>query len=255
MDDHMENEPQSIEAELARLADGSLSPGREAELRAEVERSPSLARGLAEQESVVSLLRAADAPAPASLHRQVEAMVASASRPKRPRLNLRFLVPATAAMAAIVAVVVVLSAGGSTAGPSLPQTAQLALAPATSPAPPPDTTNRVDLRLAVDGVPFPNWARTVGWRALGSRADTIGGRRIATVYYGTRGRYRVGYSIVSGTPVPVVSGHSVNWHGVRYVLGSHGSLRLVTWLRSGHTCVIAGPGVGYRTLLGLAEAA
>lgn len=255
MDDQMEHEPQPPEAELARLADGSLSASREAELRAEVERSPALTRALADQVSAVSMLRAADATAPASLHRRIEAMTAATPRRRRVQLDLRWLVPATAVLAAAVVVVVVLSVGGRSAGPTVPQTARLALASPTTAAPRPDPAHPAVLSVAVDGIPFPNWARTVRWSVLGGRADTIGGRRIATVYYGDRGGYRVGYSIVSGAPLPVRGGRSVRLHGVRYVLGSDGQVRSVTWLRSGHTCVIAGRAVADRTLLRLAEAA
>ncbi len=256
MDDDMEQEPTYPEAELAQLADGSLSSSRETELRSEVESSPALQRALAEQESAVSMLRAVDATAPASLRHQIEAMTAAASgRRRRFRLDLRFLVPATAALAAVAAVVVVLSLGAGAGGPSLPQTAQLALASATGP--PPAPVNRVELNLSVDGIKFPNWGGKLGWRALGRRADTIGGQRIATVYYGQAGGYRVGYSIVSGATVPITGtrGRSLIRHGVRYTVGTAGPVRLVTWLRSGHTCVIAGRGVSDRALLALADAA
>jgi len=270
MDDDMTNDSQFPEADLARLADGSLSAAREAELRAELERSPELARAFGEQQRALTMLRSLDVPAPESLRTRIQEQTSAAtaeqaapstagrpprSTPPRWRSRLR-LWPALPAMAiAAVVVIVVLAGGGGASGPSLEQTTRLALASATMGAPTPDPSHPVDLRLAVDGIPFPNWARTVRWQTLGTRADTIGGRRIATVYYAGADGYQVGYSIVSGAPVPVNGGHTYVLQGVRYTLRNDGSARVVTWVRSGHTCVIAGRGVTDQTLLGLAKAA
>ena len=43
-------------------------------------------------------------------------------------------------------------------------------------------------------------------------------------------------------------------HGIRYIFGRAGSGRFITWVRGGHTCVIAGRRVSNRTLLELARA-
>jgi hypothetical protein len=62
-------------AELAALADGSLAPGRRAELEARVAESSELAERLAEQQRAVALARSAEAEveAPAALRARIEA--------------------------------------------------------------------------------------------------------------------------------------------------------------------------------------
>ena len=140
---------------------------------------------------------------------------------------------------------------GALPGPTLAQTVRVTLAAATYPAPAErDTTT---LRAVTAGISFPYWQKTVGWRAVGARTDRIDGRYIQTVFYGWRGS-RVGYAIVSGAAVPVAGGRAVTRGGVLYSFVHRGSAAAVTWLRSGHTCVIAGRGVSEATLLALATA-
>ncbi len=259
MDEQMTDEPQFPETELARLADGSLSASRQAELRAEVKRSPELARALFEQERAFAMLRSAEVTAPDSLRMRVEDLARAAAAPRR-RPHFRFggalpQAAALAAVAAVAALVIVLRAGGGAAGgPSLRQTARLALASATMPAPSEASTKTPSLDVSAAGIPFPYWERSVGWRASGARVEKLSGRRIITVFYNGPKGDRVGYAIVPGAPVPVRGGFRVTRDGVAFRLLSDGSVRLVTWLRSGHTCVIAGRAVSDRTLLRLATA-
>lgn len=259
MSDHMTSEPQLPEAELARLADGSLSAERQRQLRGEIQNSPPMARALKEQERAIALIRSTnDVVAPASLHASLERLTSTApAKPARSRLRWwpRLGLPVAGAVVAAAAVVVavVIAGGGGSPGPSLSQTAHVALASATSPAPVEDSANRAQLSLQVDGIPFPYWER-VGWRTQGRRTDTVGGRRVVTVFYGGRNGSRVGYAIVSGAPVKVSGGQTVVRNGHRYTLLHQGNARLVTWQRSGHTCVIAGRRVNDRTLVALAEA-
>jgi hypothetical protein len=267
----MDDQPQPSENELAQLADGSLPASQQAELRARVERSPELARALAEQQRAVSLMRSVDAAAPDALRIRVEAMATTAAGRRRPpwaqsvpwaqwvqwtHWRPRFVLPAATALAAVVAAVIVLASGGGGAGasgPSLPQTARLALATQTTPPPAEDVSDDNRLSLAVDGIRFPYWGSTIGWRTLGSRADELSGRRILTVFYGA-GPYRVGYSIVPGSPIAVSGGRTVPSHGTRFTLLSEGPENVVTWVQSGHTCVIAGRSVSDSRLLSLAIA-
>jgi hypothetical protein len=263
MSDQMNEQPQSPEAELARLADGSLPESRQSELRSQVRESPELARALAEQQRAMTMIRAIDVPAPDSLRAKLDALAAAPpatdstrSRPGRrlrlPRLGWAAAGGLTTAVAA--AVVLIIALGGGTSGPSLAQAAQVAVAPATGPPPAEDVSDRDRLRLSVGGVPFPYWSKTIGWRAAGARTDTLNGRRVSAVFYrGPRG-LRVGYAIVPGAALPVKGGRSVTRDGVRFTLLTAGGTRLVTWLRSGHTCVIAGRGVPDRTLVTLATA-
>jgi hypothetical protein len=89
---------------------------------------------------------------------------------------------------------------------------------------------------------------------VGQRADTIGGRRIVTVFYRGRNGARIGYAIVPGSPVAVNGGRTVTRSGVRFTLFNVGRARAITWRRDGHTCVVAGHGVNDRTLVALATA-
>lgn len=256
MDENMTDEPQFAQAELARLADGSLQAVREAEVRRRLQGSPELTTALREQERAVAALRSVEAEAPASLRAALDEQLRSADRHgqrrrRRPRLRLRYALPAMVAAAAALAIVTL--TGGAAGAPNLQQTVRVTLAAATLPAP----TERDAATLAdtAAGIAFPYWQRTVGWRAVGARADRVAGRQIMTVFYrGPRG-HRVGYAIVDGPALPVSGGRSVVHAGVPYRFVRRGSATLVTWLRSGHTCVIAGRGVSEATLLALATVA
>lgn len=251
----MDPTPQFPEAELARVADGSLTPEREAELRRQVAADPELAAALAAQEHAVMMLRAVDAAAPPALRGAVAAQLRAAERPRRGWARLprpRIALPATALVAAVAVVAVILGGSGQ-AGPTLPQTVHLTLAAAVGPAPPEQGAART-LDISSAGLPFPYWQRVVGWRATGTRTDTVAGQRIVTVFYGGRWGSRVGYAIVGGRPITVPAGQVVRRGGVVYRLMRSEGAELVTWLRSGHTCVIAGRGVAPATLLRLATA-
>ncbi|MGH2868725.1 MAG: hypothetical protein ACRDNK_14330 [Solirubrobacteraceae bacterium] len=248
----MSDEPQFAEAELARVADSSLDAAHEAEVRRRLEGSPELAAALGEQQRAMTMLRSIDVEAPASLHAVLNRQVRRADRKPRRRLQfgLGYALPATVAVVAALAIV--LTTGAGTTGPSLQQTVRLTLAAAVYPAPTERDAATLDATAA--GIPFPYWQQTVGWRAVGARLDRIGGREIQTVFYGSRHGRRVGYAIVGGPAVPVGPGRTVTVGGVPYRFRHEGSATLVTWLRSGHTCVIAGRGVSEATLLRLATA-
>lgn len=101
-------------AELAALADGSLSPDRRAALEARVAASPELADRLAEQQRAVALTRsaAAEVEAPATLRARIE-RERSPRRASRPRR----LVPASA-FAATATAAAALAIGLAVFGPS-----------------------------------------------------------------------------------------------------------------------------------------
>ena len=237
----MTDDSQLPEAELAALADGSLRADRREHLQARIDTSPELAAALAEQEQAVTMLRALDQPAPATLRASVEAMTqrdAGRSARRAPRWRRTLFMPAATALAIVVAALVVVLGGAS--APTVPQTARLSLAAATMPAPPEDLAHPGLLRLRVDGLAFPYYGRTSGWEATGARTDRLDGRRVLTVFYTVGGANRVGYSIVSGSPLTVSGGTTAEHGGVRYTTQHVGDGRLVTWQRNGHTCVIAG---------------
>jgi hypothetical protein len=244
------------DAILARLADGSLPDEQQFDLLAEVAQSPELAAALAEQRRAVSLLQRLDDSAPASLRAHVREAVASAeSRSVKSfvpivRRRAKMLIPVTAALACVVVAFSMVLGEGQTPV-TLPQTVHLALAASTRPAPAREADGSRLRDVSVDHIAFPDYQQSTGWRAVGSRSDTLGGRRIVTVFY-TRPARRVGYAIVPGKPLAVSTGTTVSQDGTRYTLQQRGPIRLVTWLRSGHTCLIAGSAVTDATLLTLA---
>jgi hypothetical protein len=208
--------------------------------------------GLTERQlGVVELIRAADEPAPQSLHRSTAELVAQARRSRR-RQRLTFA-GATATLAATAAVLVLFVLSGP-AAPDVNQAIRLASSTATAPAPREDPAASGRLAASVDGTAFPYWDRRLGWRQTGSRRDTIGGHAVSTVFYEHRKLGRVGYSIVAGGPLSARGGRIVMRGGHGYRVYERGGLNAVAWLRDGHTCVIAGRDVSPATLVRLATA-
>jgi anti-sigma factor RsiW len=263
------------EAALTRLADGSLPESEREQLRAEVAGSPELQARLHEQQRAVSLLQATSGiAAPATLRASVEEL-ANGSRERSRRRSRERSRRATAAdrgghttlwrprgslgivaLAVVVIAVISVTLHGRTA-PTVGSTARLALAPATGRAPSlsPGDHDLLSLRAkGASGIPFPSYVGATGWRASGTRHDTLQGRQVTTVFYSIGGA-RVGYSIVSGAALAMPHGSTVRGpSGVRYVLVSSGGAQIITWRRAGHTCVIAGRSISRSTLLALAAA-
>ncbi len=229
---------------------------------------------------VAELVSAVDVRAPQTLHRRVQELVDAhpASRRRaggRRRegaagerggvfggvLNGR-LRPTLAAMAvaAVAGAALALLTGGGThraaqpAGPSLSAASRLTLSAATTGAPRESPMHSKQLNVAVDGVAFPYWKERFGWRASGTRTDTIGGRSVTTVFYAGPSGKRIGYAIVGGMPAPATSGGTLVWHrGVPYRLQQVGAVPVVTWQRDGRLCVLSGRGVSGATLVRLAS--
>ncbi len=245
---------------LARLADGSLPADERERLGERIDRSPRLRAQLDEQQRALTLLRAFDAPAPASLRASIEAEIGAPAIGRsrraagRHRRGPALVIPALTALAVAVAAVLV-ALRGATGTPTVPQAARLALAAATMPAPAVDASDPSRLRLSAAGIPFPNWASAGGWKAVGARSDVLDGRRVQTVFYADRAGTRVGYAIVSGAALAVPGGgRTVTLYGgAGLTLGRVGGARLITWRRDGHTCVIAGRTISDATLVTLAN--
>jgi hypothetical protein len=254
MDEPMTDDRTQPEGELTRLADGSLPADQQAALLAQIRQSPELTAALAEQKRAVTMLRALDEPAPAALRAHVEQLTGTGTtRRPAPRWRRAFVLPGATALAAAVAAVVILVSGGGTA-PTVPVAARLALASATLPAPAVDPAQSKNLTLAAAGIPFPAWGPQAGWTADGARTDKVDGRTITTVFYMGRSGGRIGYAITDGAPLTGVHGQTVTRDGVRFTLQQSGPARLISWVRSGHTCVIAGRSVPYAALVHLATA-
>ncbi|HTU30349.1 MAG TPA: hypothetical protein VMF07_13280 [Solirubrobacteraceae bacterium] len=258
------------EAELTRLADGSLPESEREQLRATVAGSPELQMRLRDQQRAVSLVQSTgEIAAPASLRASVAGLTdATSGRPGRyrgrqgaaDRRQTAFW--RQRASIGLVALAVVLIAVVSTVlhgqtAPTVGSTARLALARATGPAPTVSSSDHDVLALRPTGassIPFPSYARFTAWRATGVRRDTLQGRHVTTVFYSVGGT-RVGYAIVSGAALAMPRGSTVRGPtGIRYVFVSSGGAQILTWRRDGHTCVIAGRSVSRSTLLALAAA-
>jgi len=215
---------------------------------------------------VSELVRSFDTPAPESLHRAVESMIAAppgarrrqalvAWRPawRRPRPSAAGVAFAGAVALAAVAIIIAVDSGDTTT-PSLREAAAPTLLAATRPAPPESPSNSNALAANVDGVAFPYWEERLGWRSTGERQDRIDGRLVTTVFYADRAGQRVGYAILAGAPAPSISGGTiVTRGGVPYTLLKITGASAIAWLRDGHLCVVSGAGIANATLLRLAS--
>jgi hypothetical protein len=215
------------------------------------------------ESELVDYVRSIDVPAPQELHDRIEELVSERTAPRRrgagvspsPRTALgRRLAAGLALAAAVAAVLAVSLSGGGGGGVTVSEASVLTLRAATAAAPTENGRSGTQLNASLDGISFPYWEDRFGWRATGARVDQIGGRTIRTVFYANARGQRIGYAIVAGTPAPQTSGGSSAWRGgARYVLLSQGDVRIVTWLRDGRRCVVAGRGVSAATLLMLAS--
>jgi hypothetical protein len=238
-------------ADLARLADGTLSPRRRAKVEARMADSPELQAALDEQRRAVALVRSAGGAMPAGLRGRLEAARRErAPKARRWRIALGAGL-ATAAAATALALALTLP-GDVPGGPTVVQAAQIAGQPPRGPAPDHVAGDFTRLNVSVDGLAFPNWAYRLHWPAIGRRTDRIHGRSVTTVYY-RRGSRVVGYAIIAGERVPppvattpVIQGRTV----YRYFRA--GSRTVVTWVRDGHTCVLAGSGTPADVMVRLA---
>jgi len=227
----------------------------------------------ASERDVAELIRSIDVRAPDALRANVDAMIAKRTRATKrsargsrasgarsaPRdgTSPRFA-PRLAALgsiaAAIVALVIVVSLGGSSATLSVHDASALTLRAATTAAPRESSTSRGELAASVEGVSFPYWSAHFGWHSTGQRTDNVDGREITTVFYENERRQRVGYAIVAGGKAPQVSGGVVSRRdGTPYRLLTVNGAAVVAWTREGHLCVISGRGVEGATLLRLAS--
>jgi anti-sigma factor RsiW len=240
------------EAELARLADGTLPEERHAAVERALAQDPELRERLTEQQRMVAAVHAAagSVEAPARLHARVRSQHEGRGR-RTPVARRRYALALAGAVAVVVGVLVALPSG-TPGGPSLVQAAALGARPPVAPAPPRYDHSQVLLAERAAGIPFPNWAPAFGWHAAGVRHDRVHGRDVTTVYY-TRGGSRIAYSIVAGKSLDVPgSAARTTIRGVDIAsLRAHGRT-VITWEREGHTCVLSGKGVSPSMLAPLA---
>jgi hypothetical protein len=225
------------------------------------------------EDELVGLVRSVDIAAPPALRANVERMLAEAPVARlgpmrtvlalarrqrdhagaRTRFEGRALGTGLAAAAvsiAVVLAVVLSSTGGARSSLSLRAAATPTLLAATAPAPR-ERAHTDSLVAAVGNVHFPYWAESLGWRSTGARHDTLGGRSVTTVFY-AHGQARVGYAIYA-VPSPRSSDGAVRTQdGTAYhVLSSNGTA-IISWLRSGHLCVMSSRRASVADLIRLA---
>jgi hypothetical protein len=246
--------PESEEHEqqmLARLADGSLEPSDREAVEAYVASSPEAQGRLARQLRVATALHAGGPALSPGAEAQLDALTARTRR--RPLRSPAPLLGLASAAAAIVAAIVVLAGGGPNP-PSITQAAQLAYRPATSAAPGPDPAAPRLLDATFAGITLPDYKAEFGVPATGERTDVMGGRTLLTVYYRLPNGNPMSYSIVSGRALALPRAASlVTYRSVQIRGYTDRGLAIVTLVRNGRTCVLAGK-TTVGELVSLAEA-
>lgn len=228
----MTKDKQILESELASLADGSLSAERRREIEDRLHESDSARESIAKQKSAIELVRGAQAEAPASLHRAVADMVA----PKQKRSRVPAFAGVTAALAAAVIAVVLVTGGGA---PKIDRAAQLALAGPNAAAPIENEKDGRWLNVKVGDVPFPYWEDDRGWKSTGARTDDFDGRTAKTVFYQDGASRSVAYTIVGGEPLEKAGTKAIADNGTKYWASESNGVRRVVWTRGGHTCILS----------------
>jgi len=236
----------AIERDLARLADGSLDPGRRDRVKRTVADSYELQGRLSDQRRAVAAMRAlATERAPLGLRLRRRAL-ADRSHTRSATVGLG-LAGGLAALALMLG-----SLGGAQGVLTVADAATIAVRPATTVVAEPRDDAATLPRINAAGLPFPYWEDRFGWVATGVRSDDVGGRRLTTVFYRSHGR-EIAYTIVPGASLPAVAGaRTTERDGVVIRSFLDRGRLVVTWERRGHTCVLSGTGVSAGALSKLA---
>ena len=240
-------EPRASElAEISALADDTIDPVRRAAVEARIAASPELTALYERERRVVLALRQARSAdrAPERLRARIDA--ARPTRATASRRRFAYSGGLAGALAAIALALVLALPSGGPGAPSVADAAALAARGAIAPAPAPDPSNpAARLNQSVGAVYFPNWTSFLHWQAVGERTDRLSGRTAVTVYYVWDGSpaARIAYTIVSGPALAEPAWQRTWRDGVELrTLTSDGRL-VVSWRRSGDTCVLSGSGV------------
>jgi hypothetical protein len=214
----------------------------------------------AQRRALVAIDEAASEQAPAALRARLELMRgprASQAR-ARPRLTvpswgLARIIPAGAVAAAAVIAALVITLGGGVSAPTVAQASVLAARPALAAAPGHQSHSPTLSGFTAADLPYPYWEDRFGFSAVGVRHDHLDGRSATTVFYKS-GNQRVAYTIVSGSALAFgARTHGVTQNGVAVrTLNAHG-MRVATWLRHGHSCVLVSKNVSFPVLVSLAS--
>ncbi|HEY3946060.1 MAG TPA: hypothetical protein VGL78_12605 [Solirubrobacteraceae bacterium] len=252
---------QPTERELAGLADGSLPASKRVRVERAVAASPELEDIVAAQRrALVAIDDAASERAPAALRARLELLRGPSGNraPARPRFSvpsfgLARVIPAGAVVAAAVVAALVITLGGGVSSPTVAQASVLAARPAVAAAPAHQSHTRTLAGLTAAGLAYPYWDDHFGFSAVGVRHDRLGGRPATTVFYRS-GNQRVAYTIVSGSALPFgASTHGAVRNGIAVRTLRARGMRVATWLRNGHSCVLVSKNVSFSQLVSLAS--
>jgi anti-sigma factor RsiW len=249
--DHTEPSPSEL-ADLSALADDTIDPVRRAAVEARIAASPELTALYERERRVVVALRQARSTerAPERLRARIEA--APPTRTSARRRHLAYTGGLAGALAAIALALVLVLPSGGPGSPSVADAAALATRGPDQPAPGPDPARpQSTLQQKVGAVYCPNWARSLGWTAVGARADRLDGREAVTVYYEWHGQ-RIAYTVVASPALAEPVAHRTWQQGTELrTLTVNGRL-VVTWRESGETCVLSGSAISAVQLQALA---
>jgi anti-sigma factor RsiW len=224
-------------ADLCALADGTLAPERRPAVEARVAASPELLELVARQRRAVEAARTLEADAPPA---SLQATLEKRQRGRAFRRRRRWRLATVGALAAVATVIASVVLTGGPGGPTVAEAAAVAARPAMEPAPQRSDAGPNELAIDVEGVSFPDLARSAGWRAVGVRRDRVDGRDATVVYYAKDGR-TLAYVIVSGSGLPQPSDAETTTLGdVEFRTLTVDGRPVVTWRRDGHTCVLIG---------------
>jgi hypothetical protein len=207
-----------------------------------------------DQSHVIELLREHGPLAPPALRARIEADSEGAERRRR-RVSraLPRLAPVGAIAVFLAALAFALPALFGGEGVDATDAHALSAAGPTAPAPQVQRDDPELLAADVRGVPFPDWERKFGWHAFGQRSDNLDGRSTRTVFYTHEG-HKIGYTIVSGSPLQVPGDpdvRRVNGVEVELIRDYHGH-DIAVFERQGMTCVLSGHVIHRSTLVELA---
>ncbi|HTP21235.1 MAG TPA: hypothetical protein VMJ65_16650 [Solirubrobacteraceae bacterium] len=239
--------PRATDRDLARLADGTLEPGRRELVLRSVAGSGELQLRMREQRRAVDAVRAHTGErAPLTLRLRRRAL---GSTPARSRSGTLVLALAGAVGAVVWSLVAL---GGGHGALTVADTATIAVRPAIVTVPEPRDGSATLPHLHAAGLPFPYWEDRFGWKAVGVRSDVVDGRSLTTVFYRRDGR-QIAYTIVPGTRLRAARGaETIARSGVVLHASTDDRRLIVTWLRRGHTCVLSGTDVPLGALTALA---
>jgi hypothetical protein len=183
------------------------------------------------------LLNTGGPATPPTLQASLQALRAPAASRRRPG---RLALAGAVAVTTLAAVLVLALSAGSPSAPTVAEAATLATRAATAPSPTRDPARPTLTRASFAGVRYPDWKDRFGWQVAGQRADAIDGRATRTVFY-RHTHHRIGYTVVSGEPLKRPAGaQRLVIDGVEMYRYRDGRSTVVTFVRNGHTCVLAG---------------